>query len=109
MRDRFGAIPQNVETLFGFVQLRQQARQLGVVSIVRDRDIVAVKFHPTAKIDPERLLALLAERPDAKFSPGGVLALPVADGGPAAILEAIEDALTAVRAGREVGASEIGH
>ncbi|MGZ5434208.1 MAG: transcription-repair coupling factor, partial [Thermoanaerobaculia bacterium] len=69
MRDRFGAIPANLETLFGFVRLRQLAKRLGVVSILREKEILAVKFHPTAKIDPEKLLELLGERPDARFTP----------------------------------------
>jgi transcription-repair coupling factor (superfamily II helicase) len=105
MRDRFGAIPPNVETLFGFVRLRQLARRLGVVSIVRAREMAAVKFHPNAKIDPEKLLALLSERSDAKFSPGGVLALPIDGREPGEILDEIERALSSIGAEAEVGAS----
>jgi transcription-repair coupling factor (superfamily II helicase) len=101
MRDRFGAIPTNVDTLFRFVQLRQLARQLGVVSIVRDRNVAAVKFSPSAKIDPEKLLALLQERPDARFSPGGVLAMPLVATDPGEVLDEIEDALAAVAVPRD--------
>ncbi|HEU5162907.1 MAG TPA: transcription-repair coupling factor [Thermoanaerobaculia bacterium] len=102
MRDRFGAIPPNVDTLFGFVRLRQLARRLGVVSILREKEIVAVKFHPSAKIDPDKLLALLGERPDAKFSPGGVLTLPIGGRAPGEILAEIEAALVAIQADAEV-------
>ncbi|HSN69409.1 MAG TPA: transcription-repair coupling factor, partial [Thermoanaerobaculia bacterium] len=98
MRDRFGAIPPNVDTLFGFVRLRQLAKRLGVVSILREKEIVAVKFHPSAKIDPDKLLALLGARPDAKFSPGGVLTLPIGSRAPAEILAEIEGALVAIQA-----------
>ncbi|MGH9456374.1 MAG: transcription-repair coupling factor, partial [Thermoanaerobaculia bacterium] len=100
MRDRFGAIPPSVEALFAFVRLRQLARALGVVSIVRDKNVAAIKIHPSAKIDPDRLLALLDERPDAKFSPAGVLALPLARQGTAIIAE-ITEALQAIAASHE--------
>ena len=36
MRDRFGALPANVEHLLHFVRVKRCAQQLGVLSIVRD-------------------------------------------------------------------------
>ncbi|MEO8215736.1 MAG: transcription-repair coupling factor [Acidobacteriota bacterium] len=77
MRDRFGAIPENVESLFDFVGLRQQAQALGVVSIVRQGTTAVIKFHPSANIDPNRLLEYLGTNPKARFSPSGALSLAI--------------------------------
>jgi len=95
MRDRFGALPPNVEHLVEFIALRLLARKIGVLSIVRERNIAAVKLHPSAKIDPARLLGLLEDDPEAKFSPAGVLTLPLRETG-AAIIEEIATALRAI-------------
>jgi transcription-repair coupling factor (superfamily II helicase) len=81
IRDRFGALPDNVEALFDFVRLKLLAKAIGVTSIAREGSTVAMKFQPSAKIDPNRLLAILHENPQAKFSPSGVLAIPVQERG----------------------------
>jgi transcription-repair coupling factor (superfamily II helicase) len=77
MRDRFGALPENVENLFEFVRLKHLAQEIGVVSIVRDRPLVALKFHPQAKINPNKLLELVSANANAKFTPAGVLSIPI--------------------------------
>ncbi|MHB0971105.1 MAG: transcription-repair coupling factor [Thermoanaerobaculia bacterium] len=81
IRDRFGALPDNVEALFDFVRLKLLAKTIGVTSIAREGSTVAMKFQPSARIDPNRLLAILHENPQAKFSPSGVLAIPVQERG----------------------------
>ena len=81
LRDRFGALPPNVENLLDFVDLKQFARSLGVVSIVREGPLVGMKFHPGAKINPNRLLELLQENPHAKFSPAGALSMSFRESG----------------------------
>lgn len=96
MRDRFGAIPPAVETLFDFVALRRQARELGIVSIARDQNRVAIKFHPQAKIDPHRLMELLQQRPELRFSPGGVLSIGLQS--PEPVLDTIGNLLSAIAA-----------
>ena len=81
--------------LVEFIALRLLARKIGVISVVRERAIAAIKFHPSAKIDPARLLELLEDDPEAKFSPAGVLTLPLRETG-AAIIDEIAKALAAV-------------
>ncbi len=92
MRDRFGAIPEGVESLLRFARLRQHARSMGVVSITRKADTVAVRFQPQARVDPNRLLKVVSENPAASFSPAGVLTLRVGGRG-TAMLDEIEDLL----------------
>ncbi|HVR44473.1 MAG TPA: transcription-repair coupling factor [Thermoanaerobaculia bacterium] len=107
MRDRFGTVPPAVESLFSFVRLRLLAIRLGVVSIVRDRSIVAIRFAAAARIDPDRLLRMLELRPDAKFSPGGVLTLPLRETSALGIVAEIHAALSAV-AGADAGSPDDG-
>ena len=77
MRDRFGALPANVEALFHFVKVKHRAQQIGVVSIVREGPRAILKLTPQAKVDPTKLLQLIQENPNIKFSPNGVLSFPL--------------------------------
>jgi transcription-repair coupling factor (superfamily II helicase) len=89
MRDRFGALPANVENLFRFVHVKWLAQQLGVISIVRDGARGVMKLTPQAKVDPNKLLVYISENPQAKFSPNGVLSFPLKEHGPE-VIDAIE-------------------
>jgi transcription-repair coupling factor (superfamily II helicase) len=97
MRDRFGALPEGVETLFDFVRLKAYASTIGIVSIVREGRRVAFKFHPGARIDPSRLLEFLAATPEAKFTPAGVLTVPLRAAG-RSIVDELRDLLEIVAA-----------
>ena len=81
MRDRFGALPPNVDALLHFVKVKWLAKQTGVLSIVREGSKGVMKLTPHAKIDPNKLLLYLSEHPDAKFSPSGVLSFPLREHG----------------------------
>jgi transcription-repair coupling factor (superfamily II helicase) len=93
LRDRFGALPENVASLLDFIHLKQFAASIGVLSIVREGETAVIKFHPSATIDPNRLLQFLARTPTAKFSPAGVLSLKLQRGGSREIIAAIEELL----------------
>src|SRR5438874_10234147 len=97
MRDRFGALPPNVESLLHFVKVKYRAQQLGVVSIVREGARAIVKLTPQAKIDPNKLLLLIQANPNVKFSPNGVLSLPLRVQG-IAVIDAIEEVLLKIAA-----------
>ncbi len=92
MRDRFGALPENVENLFHFVRVKWFAKRLGVLSIVREGARGVLKLTPQAKIDPNKLLMFISENPQAKFSPNGVLSFPLREHGPE-VIHAIETML----------------
>ncbi|HET8797450.1 MAG TPA: transcription-repair coupling factor, partial [Thermoanaerobaculia bacterium] len=97
MRDRFGALPHNVESLLRFVQVKWRAKQLGVISIVREGGRGVMKLASQAKVDPNRLLQFLGEQPQAKFSPNGVLSFPLHEHGPE-VIGAIEGVLQRIAA-----------
>jgi transcription-repair coupling factor (superfamily II helicase) len=97
MRDRFGAVPPNVDSLLHFVRVKWLARQLGVISVVREGARGVMKLTAHAKVDPNKLLVFLGEHPQAKFSPNGVLSFPLREHGPE-VIDAIEAVLHAIAA-----------
>jgi transcription-repair coupling factor (superfamily II helicase) len=97
MRDRFGALPKNVEALLNFVRVKWVAKQLGVLSVTRDGARGVMKLLPTAKVDPNKLLLFLSENPEAKFSPNGVLSFPLREHG-VEVIDAVEGILHQIAA-----------
>jgi len=97
MRDRFGALPQNIDALLHFVRVKWFAKHLGVLSIVREGGRGVMKLTPTAKVDPNKLLTFLGDNPQAKFSPNGVLSFPLREHGPE-VIAAIEALLQRIAA-----------
>ncbi|HSY51432.1 MAG TPA: transcription-repair coupling factor [Thermoanaerobaculia bacterium] len=97
LRDRFGALPANVENLLRFVQVKRFAQQMGVISIVREGARAVVKLTAQAKVDPNKLLVLIQQDPQMKFSPNGVLTFPLKVQGPE-VIDAIEATLRLIAA-----------
>jgi transcription-repair coupling factor (superfamily II helicase) len=73
--DRYGRIPEPVEDLFGYARLRQASETVGVISIDRTREGIAIKLAEKARVTPEKLMELIRAREGASFTPGGVLRL----------------------------------
>jgi transcription-repair coupling factor (superfamily II helicase) len=97
MRDRFGAVPPNVENLLHFVQVKRFAQQLGVVSIVREGARGVVKLSQRAKVDPNKLLQMMNDNPQVRFTPNGVLTFPLKAHG-AEVIDAINELLRTIAA-----------
>jgi transcription-repair coupling factor (superfamily II helicase) len=97
MRDRFGALPPNVDALLHFVKVKWLAKQIGVLSVVREGARGVMKLTPHAKVDPNKLLVYLSETPQAKFSPSGVLSFPLREHG-AEVIDAVEGLLRTLAA-----------
>ncbi|MDX6578413.1 MAG: hypothetical protein QOE96_4366, partial [Blastocatellia bacterium] len=60
--DRYGRIPDSVEDLFGYARLRQASELVGVVSIDRTREGIAIKLAEKARVSPEKLMELIEGR-----------------------------------------------
>jgi transcription-repair coupling factor (superfamily II helicase) len=97
MRDRFGAPPKNVESLLRFIQIKRFAQSIGVISIVREGARGVMKVTPTAKIDPNKLLGIINQNPQIRFTPNGALSFPLKVHGPD-VIDAIEELLRSVAA-----------
>ena len=71
--DRYGRIPQTVEDLFAYARLRRLAEEIGVLSIDKTADGIAIKFSENARISPEKLTEFVSRGENATFTPAGVL------------------------------------
>jgi transcription-repair coupling factor (superfamily II helicase) len=70
--DRYGPIPETVDSLFEYSRLRRESSLLGIISIDREGERLAVKFSEKAKIDPDKLISMISVG-NATFTPAGVL------------------------------------
>jgi transcription-repair coupling factor (superfamily II helicase) len=61
LQDRFGALPPPAERLLEVVELRVEARALGIEKVEAAGGTAVVTFSPFTRVLPERLLALLRE------------------------------------------------
>jgi len=77
--DRYGRIPESVDDLFAYARLRQAAEIVGVISIDRTREGIAIKLAEKARVAPEKLMGLISAREGASFAPSGVLRLALSD------------------------------
>jgi transcription-repair coupling factor (superfamily II helicase) len=77
--DRYGRVPGPVEDLFDYARLRQAAELVGVVSIDRTREGIAIKLAEKARVAPEKLMELIHAREGTNFAPSGVLRLQLND------------------------------
>jgi transcription-repair coupling factor (superfamily II helicase) len=73
IQDRYGKIPESADNLFEYARLRKLAEQMRVLSVDKTPNGFAVKLGENAKVDPEKLMQLLAENPESSFAPSGVL------------------------------------
>ena len=69
VRDRYGAPPASVLNLAEYGRVRIIADRLGVDTIDREGRLVVVKFRPTAKIDPTKLVKVVSEFSGATLVP----------------------------------------
>ncbi|MGH9768032.1 MAG: TRCF domain-containing protein, partial [Blastocatellia bacterium] len=71
--DRYGRLPMPVENLFSYARVRREAERLGIISIDRVGENLAIKLGARGRVEPDNLLRFLAENKSANFSPTGVL------------------------------------
>jgi transcription-repair coupling factor (superfamily II helicase) len=78
--DRYGRLPESVENLFAYAKVRREAEAIGIISIDRIADSLAIRLSEKSRIEPEALMKLLAENSNAKFTPNGVLKVKMSEG-----------------------------
>ncbi|MBC8032083.1 MAG: transcription-repair coupling factor [Pyrinomonadaceae bacterium] len=96
-QDRYGRLPESVEQLFGYARLRRLAEEVGVLSIDKTADGVALKFSEKARISPEKLGAFVSDRVGRVFTPTGVLRLNLNEDEQDRVLDTVYDALLELR------------
>ncbi len=75
LRDRFGPPPQSVLVLAEAARLKKRAEELRIQSISAKGDVLSLRLRRDARVDVERLIQLVTERGDSRFTPSGVLQL----------------------------------
>lgn len=57
--ERFGELPVQVIGLFKLMEIRLLAKELRIVSLSYDKGYLVIQFHPTNKLDLQRVLSLV--------------------------------------------------
>jgi transcription-repair coupling factor (superfamily II helicase) len=96
--DRYGRIPEPVDRLFAYARLRRVSEELGIVSIDKTPDGVAIKFSEKARISPEKLGEFVSNNPGAVFTPNGVLRLVLTEDDQDNVLDLARSVLLRIRA-----------
>jgi transcription-repair coupling factor (superfamily II helicase) len=99
LADRYGPAPEAVETLVRFALLKTAAQKAGIEAIDRRGSALHIKFHPGAKIDPSKLMALVSSREGAQFTPAGVLRLPLDSGEAGSVLDSVKESIETLAPG----------
>ena len=74
--DRFGEPPAVLARLVEYSRLRNRAERVGVTTVTRQAGRVHVRLAEDARVDGERLAALVRSTTGAALSPGGLLSFP---------------------------------
>ncbi len=100
LEDRYGTVPEAVRNLLEYSALKTMAEQIGVEAIDRRHNVLNIKFHRETRVDPGRLMNVVAKTRGAQFTPAGVLLLPL-EGltGAGEILRFLAEKLERLRAG----------
>ena len=99
LEDRYGPVPEPVHNLVVYSALKTLAEQIGIEAVDRRHNLLNIKFHAETRVDPARLMNIVAKTRGAQFTPAGVLLLPL-DGQTAAgdILRFLSEKLEQLRA-----------
>jgi transcription-repair coupling factor (superfamily II helicase) len=77
VRDRYGALPPQVDALLGYAGLRLRAEAVGVVQADLAGSALHLRFGPAVAIAPDALVAAVRPLAGATLSPQGVLRVPM--------------------------------
>jgi transcription-repair coupling factor (superfamily II helicase) len=97
LEDRYGPVPEAVQSLLQYSELKTLAEKLGIELIDRRHSVINIKFHQETRVDPVRLMDLVTRTHGAQFTPAGILLVPL-DGrtSPGEILAFMKERLAAL-------------
>jgi len=98
--DRYGRLPEPVESLFEYASLRRTAESLGAISIDRTPGGgIVIKLSEKARVDPGKLLSLVNKREGTTFAPSGVLRVELSDDEAERLIAFVRCLLLEIRSG----------
>ncbi len=97
LRDRYGAVPTEVEQLFSYASLRLGAEAMGVRSVERQGAGVRLRLSDDAPIAMDRLIAKVESEPSWALSPPDGLVVTTGSQSPAGLMAAVREVLDALR------------
>ncbi|GIU81419.1 MAG: transcription-repair coupling factor [Acidobacteria bacterium] len=89
LSDRYGKIPDSVNNLLAYSRLKILAERLRVISIDKTQNKVAIKFSDKTTASPDKLIELLKNNKQIRFSPNGILYVTLEDDDPIRKIEEI--------------------
>jgi len=96
LRDRFGPPPEAVYGLLRVATLKRLAESMRIQSISASGRKLRIRMRTDARIDLDRLVRLVSQRPGTEFSPQGVLTAELEDGrGPVDMAQELLEELAA--------------
>jgi transcription-repair coupling factor (superfamily II helicase) len=78
LEDRLGSLPLSVRNLLEYARLRVLGRARGVIAIERTSHGIDIRFHETARIDPERIVELVGSGDRVSYAPPATLRVKTA-------------------------------
>jgi len=75
LEDRYGTLPEEVESLIEYARLRLIAEKILVQSIEREKDGIAIKFHENTPVSPQKVVEIVSSNSGLTVTPNGVLKL----------------------------------
>jgi transcription-repair coupling factor (superfamily II helicase) len=73
LTDRYGPLPESVNTLLDYAMLKSLAESLLIQSIDRKAEEIWIRFHPETTANPESLMRFVHRHRDARLRPDGAL------------------------------------
>ena len=77
LEDRYGQLPLPVRNLLEYARLRILGRARGVTMLERTVHGIDIRFHASARIDPERIVELVGSGDRVSFAPPATLRMKV--------------------------------
>jgi transcription-repair coupling factor (superfamily II helicase) len=96
--DRYGPLPEPVRNLMDYALLKSLAEKVRVAAIERRGPQLSLRFREDSKVDPKRLMELIATTPGASFAPSGEMNWQGAPQEAAPLLSAVREILLRVAA-----------
>ncbi len=87
-----------IDNLLEYAVLKSLCERLQISSVDRRANEVAIKFHPTTTVSPERLVRLVRKQKGTKLDPSGVLTVTL-ERSNKSIAEAIRNVLLPLETG----------